>query len=334
MRKAKLFLLSLLVPLSAACATDVVGEDATSEELDPDPSGQAATSITWPTLFRGDFGDVVAAAQFLLRARGQNVSADADFGGGTEAATISFQRSKGLSADGVIGGATWEALISDVAAGSAGAAVQAAQQLLVRAGISVVVDGSAGPGTVAAIKSFQKSKCLGETGVVGRFTWNSLVAGRSYCTGGGGAGAGDLLSAHNAGSLTLWDRSFDVIDGADPLSNIRDVAAGRLAKNSCYGNAPCSTTTLSSNMLSAMNRLRTEYGYRYFVTAIAGASHSPGSAHYSGRAVDIDEVNGVRILGDSATARNLMAACTQLGAVLVLGPNNDPDHQDHIHCGF
>jgi zinc D-Ala-D-Ala carboxypeptidase len=49
----------------------------------------------------------------------------------------------------------------------------------------------------------------------------------------------------------------------------------------------------------------------------------------------MDEVNGVRIQGDSATARAFMAACRELGAIEVLGPSNDPaGHSDHIHCAW
>ena len=73
----------------------------------------------------------------------------------------------------------------------------------------------------------------------------------------------------------------------------------------------------------------------YFVTSIAGASHSYGSLHYAGRAVDFDEVNGVLIRGDSPQARALMAACRALGAIEVLGPSNDPyGHRDHVHCAW
>lgn len=143
-----------------------------------------------------------------------------------------------------------------------------------------------------------------------------------------------MLAAHDAGRLTLWDQTFGRLDGADPLSNIRDAAAGRPARTSCYGNAPCTTVTLSPRMLDGMAALREQHGINYFVTSIAGATHSAGSYHYAGRAVDFDEVNGVRIDGDSAAARQLMAACRSLGAIEVLGPNNDPNHFDHIHCAW
>ena len=147
--------------------------------------------------------------------------------------------------------------------------------------------------------------------------------------------ADDILGAHDSSRLTLWNQSFGRFDGADPLSNIRDTANDRQAKTSCYGSTPCSYATLQLGLLNAMRDLREIYGYQYFVTSIAGAQHSAGSYHYSGRAFDIDEINGRRIYGDSALAREFMNACWQLGAVEVFGPSNDPNgHWDHLHCAF
>jgi zinc D-Ala-D-Ala carboxypeptidase len=132
----------------------------------------------------------------------------------------------------------------------------------------------------------------------------------------------------------LWDETFGRTDGADPLSNIRDAAADRSVKTSCYGSAPCSEVKLAPALVSGMVALHERHGYRYFVTAIAGSSHAAGSYHYDGRAFDVDEVDGVRISGDSSVARGFMSACSELGAVEVLGPSNRDDHQDHIHCAW
>lgn len=147
--------------------------------------------------------------------------------------------------------------------------------------------------------------------------------------------AAEILGHHDGGRLTLWNQSFGRYDGADPRSNIADTAAGGDAKTSCYGTAPCNQVSLSMSLLRAMRSLREQKGYNYFVTSIAGANHSYGSLHYAGRAFDIDEINGVRVYGDSAAARAFMNACWSLGAVEVFGPSNDPyGHYDHIHCGF
>lgn len=67
-----------------------------------------------PMLRRGDKGEVVRAAQFLLNGRKCSCGmwgADGDFGPSTEAAVLAFQRRNGLEADGIIGPATWAALL-------------------------------------------------------------------------------------------------------------------------------------------------------------------------------------------------------------------------------
>lgn len=67
-----------------------------------------------PMLRRGDKGEVVRAAQFLLNGRKCSCGiwgADGDFGPGTEAAVLAFQRRNGLDPDGVIGPSTWSKLL-------------------------------------------------------------------------------------------------------------------------------------------------------------------------------------------------------------------------------
>jgi len=337
----------LLISSLASC---MVGDPP----LEPDEtelglSAAAAPSLDWPVVRLGDSNRTVVAAQYLLRDAGLDLSVDGAFSADSVEAARSFQSQNNLAADGVIGRASWARLVVQVSSGNERAAVSAVQDLLKnRYGRSLDVTGVFGATTASLVKEFQAERCLATTGVVGLYTWNALIADRTYCSGGGGgsggggssggggggSAAGRILAAHGAGSVTLWDQSFGRFDGADPLSNIRDAAAGRAAKTSCYGNAPCTTVALSSRLLDSVDRLRTQYGFRFFVTSIAGATHSAGSYHYAGRAIDIDEVNGVRINGDSAIARQWMAACSALGAVEVFGPNNDPSHQDHIHCAW
>lgn len=55
-------------------------------------------------------GDEVARAQALLKPTAGATRVDGIFGRATEAAVIAFQKSKGLTADGVIGAQTWRAL--------------------------------------------------------------------------------------------------------------------------------------------------------------------------------------------------------------------------------
>jgi hypothetical protein len=160
---------------------------------------------------------------------------------------------------------------------------------------------------------------------------NGFVATGFLCR---SSSAQQVLDWHNAGRVTLWNQTFGQFDGADPLSNVRDAAAGRPAKTSCYGTAPCTSVHLKPGLLDGMAALAGSYGFSYFVTSIAGASHSATSLHYQGRAVDVGTVNGVVINGDGATARAFMNACSALGAIEVLGPSNDSGHQDHIHCAW
>lgn len=67
-----------------------------------------------PLLRKGDKGEVVRAAQFLLNGRDCSCGvwgADGDFGTATESATLAFQRRNELEADGIIGAQTWAALL-------------------------------------------------------------------------------------------------------------------------------------------------------------------------------------------------------------------------------
>lgn len=344
MLRPHLALLSLLLSL-AACTVEALPETSDFGGEDPaDEIGVASgPALIWPRLAVGDLNQDVTTVQYLLNAAGHPVALDGRFGAGTDAAVRAVQRARGLVVDGIVGEQTWLALLVEVDAGDSGAAVQAVQYLLKnRFGASLDVTGVFGSTTEARVESFQASMCLGNTGVVGRYTWNALVSRRSYCAGGGGGGGGGagtpaaqrVLSAHQGGTLTLWNQTFGRFDGADPLSNITAAAEGRAARTSCYGTAPCTSVRLSNGLLNGMAALREQYGYRYFVTSIAGASHSAGSYHYAGRAFDLDEINGVQINGDSQLARNFMSACRALGAIEVLGPSNDRYHQDHIHCAW
>ncbi len=147
--------------------------------------------------------------------------------------------------------------------------------------------------------------------------------------------AQSLLMEHQANAVVFWEQQFGGrVDGADALSNLRDTANGGAARRSVHGTAPGGSVQLSTAMLDAMLALEA-LGFRYFVTSVAGGSHSSGSLHYSGRAFDVDEVNGVLIRGDSTLARSFMSACRELGAIEVFGPSNDPaGHFDHLHCGW
>jgi Putative peptidoglycan binding domain/CHAP domain len=80
----------------------------------------AALTTSSPTLRQGDIGADVAEAQRLLTTKGFSPgAADGSFGPKTRSAVVAFQRSKGLTADGVIGPNTWKALRAGTTTGGA-----------------------------------------------------------------------------------------------------------------------------------------------------------------------------------------------------------------------
>lgn len=159
----------------------------------------------WPgvVLRRGSTGTPVEQVQFWLSGLAEFDSAiptltvDGNFGAGTERSVIAFQKSAGLTADGVVGEKTWNALYdawvdvqSDMGGtawpgtvlrvGSKGNSVRQVQfWLLLAAGNysmlpSVTVDGSYGSATASAVSAFQSYFGLTADGAVGRLTWNKL----------------------------------------------------------------------------------------------------------------------------------------------------------------
>ena len=290
----------------------------------------------WPLLVEGDTNRNVAAAQLLLRFHGEALGADGLFGPGTRSAAIRFQRRRGLTADGRIGEATWRALLDGATAqaGDVGAHVQALEYLLrFRSGYPLAADGRFESGTEDAVRDFQGRSCLAKNGVVGPGTWAALVARIAPC---GGGPAATLLAHHRARALLLEGPDGE---GASPLDNITDAARGLAALRSGRGHFGATRVFLNRRLLDGMVSLERQVGF-YAVTSIAGGLHGPGSFHYYGDAVDIAELKGVVIRGDSAAARALMRACVALGASEVIGPSwavpgarSDANHQDHVHCG-
>lgn len=154
-------------------------------------------------LRRGSTGVEVEQVQFWLSGLAQfdtaipSISVDGVFGSGTEKAVKAFQKSAGLTQDGVVGQATWNALYArwvDVQSdaggtaypgtalrrGSKGIEVRLVQFWLRLAADkystipAVTVDGNFGAGTETAVKAFQKLFGLTQDGVVGRATWAKL----------------------------------------------------------------------------------------------------------------------------------------------------------------
>jgi hypothetical protein len=136
----------------------------------------APAPIAWTTVKRGASGFRVTAIQHLLRQRGYSLTVDGSFGPTTQSRVISFQRAKGLAADGIVGAKTWSALVVSLKRGSNGQAVVAAQKLLTHRGYSLTADGVFGAMTATKTQAFQQSRGLTADGIVGTRTWAKLTA--------------------------------------------------------------------------------------------------------------------------------------------------------------
>ena len=146
----------------------------------------SGTLTPWPVVQNGSQGHPIRTLQFLLRARGHNLTVDGMFGPATEAAVKAFQTSKGMTADGIMSAQTWSTLIIQVKKGSSGDAVRGVQEeFQFRAGEpgkGLKVDGIFGPQTDSTVRGFQHALSLDVPavvvdGIVGPVTWQALVSG-------------------------------------------------------------------------------------------------------------------------------------------------------------
>ena len=83
-----------------------------SQGLTPDGIVGPNTDTLIITVRHGDTGAAVRAVQDELKAHGAAVTVDGRFGAGTRDAVMTFQKSRGLTADGVVGSNTWMNLVS------------------------------------------------------------------------------------------------------------------------------------------------------------------------------------------------------------------------------
>jgi peptidoglycan hydrolase-like protein with peptidoglycan-binding domain len=143
------------------------------------PAPVRSAPATWPVIRQGARGERVRVIQSLLNQRGLRVAVDGAFGIATTHAVKTFQRSHGLKVDGQVGANTWTRLIITLRNGSRGSAVRGLQhQLRFQYGYrGVIVDGTFGRDTTAAVKSFQTRRHLTADGVVGMATWKALQTG-------------------------------------------------------------------------------------------------------------------------------------------------------------
>ncbi len=165
----------LIAAIGAAVVVAPAGIATTEAAAAPPPSVHSAPA-SWPVVRQGARGERVRVIQSLLNQRGLRVTVDGAFGIATTNAVKTFQRSHGLTVDGHVGTATWTRLIVTLRNGSRGSAVRGLQhQLRFQYGYrGVIVDGTFGRDTTAAVKSFQTRRHLTADGVVGTATWRAL----------------------------------------------------------------------------------------------------------------------------------------------------------------
>ncbi|MFA9262324.1 MAG: pilin [Undibacterium sp.] len=116
---------------------------------------------------------------------------------------------------------------------------------------------------------------------------------RTVTSGGTGTGlASTLMTAPGVTINNTGSCSADISGATTPVSpelSLQQQADGKpvtACQSGCPGSGLCTAqTTLSETMLNALIALAGEYPYT--ITSFSGGSHSGGSSHYSGRAVDL-----------------------------------------------
>ncbi|MBP1744433.1 MAG: polysaccharide deacetylase [Firmicutes bacterium] len=150
--------------------------------------GGSGGTASGSTLRLGSTGTGVMQLQQALANKGYSLAVDGSFGPITQNAVISFQRSVGITADGIVGPVTWSKLgtssgtISSgstaypglLKIGSSGTSVRTLQQALANKGYSLSIDGVFGPITQNTVMSFQRSQGITVDGIVGPVTWGKL----------------------------------------------------------------------------------------------------------------------------------------------------------------
>ncbi len=168
-------------PASAPAAAGVHAPATATLPASPSAGGEVVV------LHYGSTGSLVKTAQRRLG----KLAVDGSFGPATLARVKAYQRSHHLVVDGYIGPKTWASLggfpaessgppstptpgkntcsVTVVRYGSNGSLVRTVQQRL-----HISADGNFGPGTLGAVKAFQRSHGLAVDGIVGPATWSAL----------------------------------------------------------------------------------------------------------------------------------------------------------------
>jgi len=145
-------------------------------------------------------------------------------------------------------------------------------------------------------------------------------------------------SAFKSTRITFNDfHPSGVKDEATAFREARDAAAGKQATLSAYGNAPGGKTRLIPEMAAALLEI-SKIG-KVVINEIAGGSHSKGSRHYAGVAIDIGKLNGKAFTYGVPEARQVINICRKFGADQILNINLSCGdacrvHNGWIHCSW
>lgn len=249
-----------------------------------------------PTLRLGSRGSAVVDLQNRLRAAGFNPGpSDGIFGNGTLAAVKAFQRSRGLSADGVVGPNTWGKLNTSAPSsggstgsgptlrrGARGSAVTALQNRLNQLGFNCgAADGDFGAKTDAAVKAFQRSRGLSADGVVGPKTWAKLgITVSGGVTNPGGGSGGTAVTGY--------------VNGVPRTIHVKSIPNGKVLRSDAADayNRMYNAARAQGIYLTPVSGFRTmaqqQYLYQLYLSGKGNLAARPGySNHQGGIATDI-----------------------------------------------
>jgi len=140
------------------------------------PPASALSAAFFPTISKGNRGEDVRAAQYLLRHHGFHTGVSGVFDRDMKAIVEEFQRSVDLPKSGVIGARTWRKLVVRVKKEDEGPAVSAVQRLLVQKhDYNIDPDGSFGHRTMLSLKEFEDHMHIEANGIADRISWRNLL---------------------------------------------------------------------------------------------------------------------------------------------------------------
>ncbi|MDW3213033.1 MAG: peptidoglycan-binding protein [Ilumatobacteraceae bacterium] len=232
-----------VVDAATAAALEAVSgstPELEAPEVTDEPAAQDDTSSSLVGLKIGSRNDRVKELQRTLMAAGFTVVGGADgiFGALTANALKSFQNANGLGTTGVVDDATAKVLSTigsdgsehdpeatnpfvGLQYGSIGADVKALQSALIDAGIHVRggADGVFGTATQAAVKAFQVSQGLDQSGKVDEKTASAISSGATSSGGSAltGLKTGALGNTVKSLQQALIDAGINVRGGADGI---------------------------------------------------------------------------------------------------------------------